>query len=157
MIYNTLNQLNQALPAKGRIMALDVGTKKIGVAISDIDRNIASPKLTILRKSNQKDFVVLEEFIRESNIVGIVIGLPLNMDETESKMSEFVRRFADNFDKFLPNLPIGFCDERLSSFAAEDILNEKIPVKNNKKKMLVDQIAAAVILNLALKDLKLNQ
>jgi putative Holliday junction resolvase len=154
MIYNNLDQLNQELPAKGRIIGLDVGTKKIGVAICDADRNIASPKLTILRKGNQKDFMILEKFIKENNVVAIIVGLPLNMDGSASEMSKFVRRFADNLDQFLPDLKIAFADERLSSFAAEDILNEKIPAKNNKKKMLVDQIAASIILSSALENLK---
>ncbi|MES2677397.1 MAG: Holliday junction resolvase RuvX [Pseudomonadota bacterium] len=145
MIYNDLKQLNQDLPRKGRLLGLDVGTKTIGVAVCDGDWLVANPKLTIARKGGKTDFLVIQKIIEENKIVGIVVGLPLNMDESESAMSEFVRRFADSLDEFLSGAKIVFFDERLSSFAAEELL-ESGEAKNNKRKGLVDQIAASVIL-----------
>ncbi len=145
MIYNDLKQLNQDLPRKGRLLGLDVGTKTIGVAICDGDWLVANPKMTIARKGGKVDFLAIQKIIEENKIAAIVIGLPLNMDETESAMSNFVRRFADSLDKFLSDVKIIFFDERLSSFAAEELL-ESGEAKNNKRKGLVDQIAASIIL-----------
>lgn len=146
MIYNDLTKLNQDLPTNQRLIGLDVGTKTIGVAISDASRLIANPKLTINRKSNQTDFLLIKEIIEKNNIGAIIIGLPLNMDETESKMSEFVRKFTGNLDEFLGDFKIAFFDERLSSFAAEEIMQNG----KARDKTLIDQIAASVILQNAL-------
>ncbi len=145
MIYNDLKQLNQDLPRKGRLLGLDVGTKTIGVAVCDGEWLVANPKLTIARKGGKVDFLAIQKIIEENKIVAIVVGLPLNMDESESSMSKFVRRFADSLDEFLPDAKIIFFDERLSSFAAEELM-ESGGAKNNQRKNLVDQIAASVIL-----------
>jgi putative Holliday junction resolvase len=152
MIYSNLKQLNQHLANKGRLMALDVGTKTIGVAISDGDWLIANPRLTIGRVGNKKDFLLIKKIIEENKIVATIIGLPLNMDESESKMSEFVRRFANNLDEFLIDKKIAFCDERLSSFAAAEIIHNG-RAKNYQYEQLIDQIAASVILKDALDEL----
>lgn len=156
MIYKDIQKLNQDLPQKGRLMGLDVGTKTIGVAISDASWIVSNPKLTIKRQSNQKDFLVIKKIIEENSIKAIVVGLPLNMDGSESKMSEFVRKFADNLDMFLQDFKIIFFDERLSSFAAEEIMLEA-KTKNNQKKKLIDQIAASVILQGALDNISISQ
>jgi putative Holliday junction resolvase len=148
MIYNSINQLNQDLPKEGRIMGLDIGTKTIGIAISDLSRIIATPKITLSRKGNQKDFPLLAKFMAENSIIAIIIGLPLNMDDSESTMSAFIRRFAGNFDQF-STAKMAFFDERLSSFEAEESFNI-IQVRHNKRKELIDQIAAGVILQSAL-------
>ncbi len=145
MIYNDLEKLKQDLPKKGRLLGLDVGTKTIGVAICDGDWLIASPKLTIARKGGKTDFLVIEKIIAENKIFAIILGLPLNMDESESKMSEFVKRFAVNLDEFLTDAKISFFDERLSSFAAEELM-EAGGTKNKRRKAVIDQIAAGVIL-----------
>ncbi len=152
MIYNDLKKLKQDLPTKGRLLGLDIGTKTIGVAICDRGWLIANPRLTISRKGGGTDFLVIKNYIKENEIVAIVIGLPLNIDGSESKMSEFVRRFADRLDGFLDNMKIIFFDERLSSFAAEELL-ESGQAKNNKRKGLVDQVAASVILQGAVDEL----
>ena len=152
MIYTDLKQLNQALLRKGRLMALDVGTKTIGVAISDGSWLIANPKLTISRASNKQDFLVIKKVIDENAIQAIIVGLPLNMDETESEMSKFVRKFVNNLDQFLVDFKIIFFDERLSSFAAEEIMQQG-RVRHHQHKELIDQIAASVILQSALDNL----
>jgi putative Holliday junction resolvase len=152
MIYNDLKQLNQDLPAKGRLLGLDVGTKTIGVAVCDGDWLVANPRLTISRKGGKVDFVAIRNFVEENKIAAIVIGLPLNMEGTESAMSGLVRRFAEGLDNFLVNIKIIFFDERLSSFAAEEFL-ESGKVKNNQRKGKIDQIAASVILKGAVDEL----
>ena len=98
MIYNNLKQLNQDLPHKGRLLGLDIGTRTIGVAICDGDWLVANPKITIARRGGMKDFLAIEKIIGEHKIVAIVIGLPINMDESESQMSKFVRKFTGNLD-----------------------------------------------------------
>ena len=153
MIFEDIKSFSQNLEFKGRIIGLDVGTKTIGVAICDDTQTISTPKLTISRKSNQKDFLILKNLIEENNIKAIIVGLPFNMDGSESDMSKFVRKFTDNLDQFLQNVKITFFDERLTSFAAEDIISE-VKIKNNKNKKLVDQIAASLILQGALDDMK---
>lgn len=154
MIYDNLTRLNQDLLKEGRIMALDVGTKTIGVAISDLSRTISTPKLTIKRKSNKADFLILEKIIKENSIQAIVIGLPLNMDDSESAMSKFVRKFTDSFDQFLQNQKIIFADERLSTFVADEFISE-FKMKKDRSKS-VDQIAASMILQVVLSELRKN-
>lgn len=149
MIYNSSEQLKQDLPHKGRLVGLDVGTKTIGVAICDDSWLIASPKLTIKRQGEKTDFPKIKNIINENKIAAIVVGLPLNMDGTESKMSEFVRKFTKNLDEFLGDIKIVFFDERLSSFEAEEIMREA-QTKRNRKDEVIDQIAASVILQSAL-------
>ena len=136
-------------------MALDVGTKRIGIAISDASRLIANPKLIINRQSNQKDFEKIRDFISENQIVGIVVGLPVNMDESIIPMTEFVEKFTKNLDEFLAEkFPIVFFDERLTSFEARSIHASKLSRKKNK---FVDDIAASVILQHLLDDLAQSQ
>lgn len=145
MIYNSIKQLKQDLPNKGRLMALDVGTKTIGVATSDDLWLLSTPKLTIKRQGEKTDFPKLKTLIDEYKIAAIIVGLPLNMDGSESKMSEFVRKFTTNLESFLIDMKIGFFDERLSSFEAEEIMREA-QTKRNRKDEVIDQIAASVIL-----------
>jgi putative Holliday junction resolvase len=145
MIYNNLKQLKQDLPAKGRLLGLDVGTKNIGVAVCDGDWLVANPRLTIIRKGGKADFLAILQVVEENKIAAIAVGLPLNMDGSESEMSKLIRRFTQGLDEFLGNSKIVFFDERLSSFAAEELL-ESGRVKNNKRKGKIDQIAASVIL-----------
>ena len=142
-IFNIKDHLNQEIPASGRIMALDVGSKRIGIAICDESRFLATPKLVLKRQSNLKDFAKIKDFINENKVQAIVIGLPINMDESESEMSQFVRKFSQNFDEFLEGkLPIFFFDERLTSFSARDFGNSKL----SRKSEFCDDIAASLIL-----------
>lgn len=153
-IFRNSDQLNQALLPKGRLMGLDVGTKRIGLAVSDESRFIATPKLIINRLSNLKDFEKIKKFIEENLIVGIVIGRPVNMDGSQIVMTEFCERFAKNFDDFLENkLPIFLFEERLSSFSARDANVSQLSRKNNK---FVDDIAASFILQHFLEQLTFN-
>ncbi len=144
MIFNNLSPVNQALPSKGRLMALDVGSKRIGIAISDESRFLATPKLILERLSNQKDFEKIKKFSEENQIVAIVIGRPLAMDGSAIPMTEFSEKFAKNFDDFLENkLPIFLFEERLTSFEARDVNASGVSRKKNK---FIDDIAASFIL-----------
>ncbi len=144
MIFNNLSPVNQALPSRGRLMALDVGTKRIGVALSDESRFLATPKLILERQSNLKDFAKIKKFLDDNQVVGIVIGHPLNMDGSAIAMTEFSEKFAKNFDDFLENkFPIFLFEERLTSFEARDVNASGVSRKKNK---FVDDIAASFIL-----------
>lgn len=151
-IFNQLKNTNQDyinhLPKKGRLLGIDVGTKRIGLALCDETRFIASPKLVLTRQSNDKDFAKIKNFIDENKVVAIVIGLPVNMDNSEIAMTIFAQNFAQNLDNFLENkLPIFFFDERLTSFEARDLAVSRLSRKNNKiRTKFVDDIAASLIL-----------
>ncbi len=153
MIFNNPNQVNQDLPAKGRIAAIDVGTKRIGLALSDETRFIATPKLVIVRKSNQQDFEKIKKFIEENLVVAIVIGRPINMEGEITEMTKFSERFAENFDQFLQKkIPIFLFEERLTSFEAKNIDASEL---SRKKGEFIDDIAASFILQHFLDSLSL--
>ncbi len=150
MIFNNPNQVNQALPNKGRILAIDVGTKRIGIALSDESRFIASPKMIISRQSNSQDFEKIKKFIEENLIVAIVVGRPIDMDGSLIPMTQFSENFAKNLDDFLGNkFPIFLFEERLTSFEARDVNASAI---SRKKGKFIDDIAASFILQHFLDD-----
>jgi putative Holliday junction resolvase len=144
MIFLTKKDLMAAIPANGRLVALDVGTKRIGIALSDDSRFIATPKMVLNRQSNLKDFAKIAEFISSNQACAAIIGLPLNDDEIGNRMNEFIKKFSENFDEFLGRkFPILFFDERLSSFEAREFNASELSRKNNR---FIDDIAASVIL-----------
>ena len=106
-----------------RVMALDVGDKTIGVAVSDALLLTAQGRPTIRRKSVKSDIDTLRRLVEENEVHEIVVGQPLHMDGQESRQSQKVARFADEVRKTL-DIPIVFWDERLTSFAAEQHLEE---------------------------------
>ncbi len=142
------DSLNKYCSKKGRLLGIDAGTKRIGLALCDETHLIASPKLILNRQGNLKDFIKIKDFIDENKVVGIVIGLPIQMDDSEIPMTIFAQNFADNLDKFLEQkLPIFFFDERLTSFEARNLALSKLSRKNNKiRNKFVDDIAASLIL-----------
>jgi putative Holliday junction resolvase len=128
------------LPKIGRLMALDIGTKRIGVATCDATRLIATPRMILQRKNNADDFAKIKQFADENQIVGMVIGLPVNYAET----CAIIKNFAENLDQFFERkIPITLFDESLSSFEAKQIHSSPLSRKKNK---FVDDIAAAIIL-----------
>lgn len=127
-----------------RIMALDVGDKKIGVAISDSLLLTAQPRPTLVRKNLKGDLERLGDLAQENEVVEIVVGKPVHMDGRESPQSDKIRRFALNLSKTL-GLPVTFWDERLTSFAAEQHL-EELGLNWRKRREQVDKIAAMFIL-----------
>lgn len=133
------------LPAAGRIVALDIGTKFIGVAVSDDRQTIATPVRTIERKNWKKTLAVVKAILGEFDAAALCIGLPYNFDGTESPMSTEARRAARNFSLSL-EIPVLLQDERVSSYEARRRLWERgIELKDTKR--LVDSEAAAIILS----------
>ena len=132
-----------ALPNAGRLIGLDVGTKTIGTALCDAGWSFASPALLIRRTKFQKDKTALAQMIAEQRVTGIVIGLPLHLDGSESPRSQSARAFARNLADL--NLPTLLWDERWSTVAAERALIEQ-DFSRAKRAERIDSHAAALIL-----------
>ena len=132
------------LPRIGRLIGLDLGTKTIGLALSDLGRGIASPLETIRRKKFGVDAAALLAICAKHEVSGLVLGLPLNMDGTEGPRVQATRAFARNLER-LTDLPIGYWDERLSTVAAERALLEA-DTSRKRRAEVIDNIAASYIL-----------
>jgi putative Holliday junction resolvase len=135
-------------PARGALIGLDLGTKTIGVAVSDPDRRLAAGVETIRRSSLSTDAARLLTLAVERRAVGIVLGLPINMDGSEGPRAQSTRAFARNLGK-LTDLPIALWDERLSTAAVERALIAA-DVSRKKRAALIDEHAAVYILQGAL-------
>lgn len=144
----TLEDLSAQIKSGKPIAGLDLGTKTIGFAISDIGWRLANPKLVIQRSKFTRDAQVLLRHLRVHDICAIIIGLPANMDGTEGARAQATRAFVRNMEK-LTDLPFIFEDERLSTVAAEWALLE-MDVSRAKRAKRIDAAAAAVILQGAL-------
>ena len=125
-----------------RYLAIDHGDKHVGLAICDAAETIASP-LTVLH-APADPLERIEEIVKTESVEAIVVGLPLNMDDTEGPQARLVQKFAERLQEHL-DIPVHFQDERLSSFSAEEKLAPAELTKDKKRKRL-DAIAAAAIL-----------
>ncbi len=148
MICERIEDFAAALPRSGAIAGLDLGTKTIGVAVSDGLRSVASPLTVIRRQKFTLDAAELLRIAAERGLAGLVLGLPRNMDGTEGARAQSTRAFARNLERLTP-LPLGFWDERLSTVAAERALLEA-DASRRKRAEVIDQVAAAYILQGAL-------
>jgi putative holliday junction resolvase len=145
-----LIDLPQALAPFTPVVGLDLGTKTIGVAVSDIGRVIASPMELIRKTQFTRDAVTLFALMKTRGARGLVIGLPVNMDGTEGPRSQSSRAFARNLLRLDPGLAIAFWDERLSSAAVNRMLIDEADLSRARRAELVDKAAAAYILQGAL-------
>ena len=137
-----------ALPPNRAIAGLDLGTVTIGVALSDLRRQVATPVEVIRREKFTLDAARLLALLTARGAAGIILGLPLNMDGTSGPRVQSTEAFARNLEK-LTLLPIGFWDERLSTVAAERALLEA-DTSRKRRKEVIDQVAAGYILQGAL-------
>ena len=138
----------QHWPARGALVGLDLGTKTIGVAVSDPDRRLATGVETIRRKTFKQDAARLLAIAAERKAVGFVLGLPINMDGSEGPRAQSTRAFARNLSK-LTELVIGLWDERLSTAAVERELIA-MDVSRARRAQVIDEHAAIFILQGAL-------
>jgi putative Holliday junction resolvase len=136
------------LAAGRRLIGLDLGTKTIGLALSDVGRTVASPLETIRRTRFSADAARLIAIAEAHQAAGFVLGLPLNLDGSEGPRAQSTRAFAANFNK-LCGLPILLWDERLSTAAAERMLIEA-DASRRRRAELIDKLAATIILQGAL-------
>lgn len=152
MIHDDFESFATELPAMGALMGLDLGTKTVGVAVSDGMRGVATPLETVKRKKFTLDAARLQELIAARSVVGVILGLPRNMDGSEGPRCQSTRAFARNFAQ-LTELPIGFWDERLSTVAAERALLEA-DTSRKRRAEVIDHVAASYILQGALDRLR---
>lgn len=137
-----------ALPPGSRLLGFDLGTRTIGLALSDVTRMIASPLETVKRTKFKADAQRLAEIVAEHAIAGFVIGFPVNMDNTEGPRAQATRAFARNVSPLF-GLPILMWDERLSTAAAERMLIEA-DASRKRRAEVIDKLAATIILQSAL-------
>ncbi len=149
-----LPQFRDALPKGKRVLGIDQGSKTWGLAIANFDLTMATPLKTIQRSKFTQDVQTLAKLCAEYSIAGLIIGLPLSMDGMEGPRVDSVRHFADNLIKARDALGfepvISFFDERLSTYAVEDLLNEQGNISREKRDKIIDMLAAQVILQGAL-------
>jgi putative Holliday junction resolvase len=150
MAVHELIELPAALKPMTPLFGLDLGTKTIGVAVSDLSRTIASPIELIRRTQFTKDAARLFELMTGRGALGIVIGLPVNMDGTEGPRCQSARAFGRNLLRLRDDLEIAYWDERLSSAAVNRMLIDEADVTRARRADLVDKAAAAYILQGAL-------
>ena len=143
------NDFSAALPSRGRLLGLDPGSKTIGLALSDDTRRIATPLETVARGKFRADAARLRAHIDEHGVVGLVIGLPVNMDGSEGRRCQSVRQFARNLLELF-DIAILFRDERLSTAAVERMLIDEADMSRRRRGEVVDRMAAAWILQGAL-------
>ena len=143
-----LSELKSQLAADARLMGLDLGTKTIGIAVSDVNRTIATARTTLRRGKLSRDIETLRALIAVEGIGGIVVGLPVNMDGSEGPRAQSARDTAARLTQALA-LPLALWDERWSTVAAERTLLAA-DLSRRKRARVVDRVAAAYILQGAL-------
>jgi len=127
-----------------RVLALDVGTKTIGVALSDAGARFAQPLVTLSRKGVGKDAAVIARLITEHSVKVVVVGLPLELDGSEERSARLARQIGEALAEN-SKLTVVYVDERYSSVEAERKLIE-MNVSRRKRKTIIDQVAAMIIL-----------
>ncbi|MDO4721354.1 MAG: Holliday junction resolvase RuvX [Peptostreptococcaceae bacterium] len=128
-----------------KILGLDIGEKRIGVAMSDLLGMFAQPVRTIERKSNDSALREIAEILAKEGVVKVVVGLPKNMDGSEGYQAEYTRRFAEKLKERYPTMELIYRDERLTSRMARQSLSH-IRMEKAKEKKLIDTVAAVHIL-----------
>jgi putative Holliday junction resolvase len=147
-----IEALAGALPPVGAVIGLDVGTKTIGVAVSDVTRTVATALHTIRRKKFSTDAAELFVLAKDRAVAGFIVGLPVNFNGTEGPRAQSCRAFARNLAALTP-VPIALWDERLSTAAAERVLLAA-DASRKRRAEVIDAVAAAYILQGALDRMK---
>ena len=141
---NDSNNFREIIPNNKAILCLDLGKKRIGLAISDINQKIASPYDVLKEKKFSEILIILKNLIRKFDIGSIIVGDPINMDGSLGPKSQSSRSFITNISKDI-DIPILLWDERLSTVAAEKSLIEA-DISRKKRSKVIDKIAANIIL-----------
>ncbi len=140
-----LFDFKQAIAPKKAIIGFDFGTKRLGVAVSDLTCTIASAYTIIERKNKTADIEKIKKIIADKEVGGMVFGLPLQMNGQEGEVATETRKFAAFVEKET-GLPCAFWDERLSSSAVESFLIRDVDMSREKRKKILDASAASYIL-----------
>ena len=144
----TINEFKNKLSNGSRLLGIDLGTKRIGIAISDYNQKIATPLQTLDKSKQGKLIDELESIITENDIKGIIIGNPINMDGTYGKSSQSAKDIAINISNKI-DIPVSLWDERLSTVGAFNLSSE-LDINVSKREKDIDKFAAAFILQGAL-------
>jgi putative Holliday junction resolvase len=147
-----IDKFEKKIDKKSRLLGIDPGKKRIGVAISDENKIIATPYTTIIKSNFSELLIQINIIINENDIKGIIIGNPINLDGSSSQSSQSAKDFAINLSKNI-TIPIAMWDERLSSRGAFNLSND-LNVNTSKKMSKLDENSAAFILQGALDYLK---
>jgi putative Holliday junction resolvase len=147
-----IEDLALRLQPEARLLGLDVGTKTIGLALSDVTRSIATPYETLRRTKFTADAKVLADIVGKMGVGGLIIGLPINLDGSEGPRAQSTRAFARNLASYV-SVPMTFWDERLSTAAVERHLIEA-DASRKRRAEVIDRMAAAYILQGALDRLR---
>lgn len=147
-----IEEIPALLPSGGTLAAIDLGTKTIGLAVSDRGLSFAHPRPVIARKKFSVDAATLLEALAADGVGAVIVGLPVNMDGSEGPRAQASRAFVRNIQT-LTSLPFAFWDERLSTVAAERTLIE-MDYSRKKRAGMIDSAAAAFILQGALDRLR---
>ncbi len=148
MTVRKLPDLALILPPNRRLLGLDLGSRTIGLALSDVMRIVATPLETLSRGKFGDDSMKLLDICAEHDVAGLIIGLPVNMDGTEGPRCQSARAFASNFEAVF-DIDIAFWDERLSTVAVTRTMLEA-DLSRARQKEVVDKMAASYILQGAL-------
>lgn len=140
-----ISEFEKKLPPYKALLGFDYGSKRLGLAVSDLLRGIATSYKILYRSSWENDLAEIKKIVAEKEIGGFVFGLPLQMNGQEGDIAKEVRAFADKLTKEI-NLPLLFWDERLSSAAVERFLIDEVDMSRSKRKKVLDSSAAAYIL-----------
>lgn len=144
MMINDSKQFREIIPLKNSILGIDLGKKRTGIAVSDVNQKIASPLKVIENMKFNEILNILEKIVNERNICTIVVGDPINMDGSIGPKSQSSRSFIKNLSKEL-DIPILLWDERLTTVSAERSLIEA-DISRKKRQKVIDKIAASIIL-----------
>ncbi|MEZ6118987.1 MAG: Holliday junction resolvase RuvX [Pirellulaceae bacterium] len=136
--------MSESFPTHGRLAGIDYGTVRIGIAISDVGQQMASPLDNYTRSGEQADVRRFQRLVREEDIRGFVVGLPLHMNGDESVKSQEARQFGAWLES-ISELPVIFFDERMTSAEAEALLLD-VDMSRAKRKKRLDKLAAQIIL-----------
>ena len=148
----TIDEFKNKITKKSRLLGLDLGSKRIGVAICDDSQSIATPFRTIYKESSDQFINELKLIIKENNIEGIIVGNPINMDGSLGPSSQSIKDVSNNILKNI-DVPLCLWDERLSTVGAFN-LSSQLDVNVSKKVKNIDKNAAAFILQGAIDYLK---
>lgn len=143
-----IEDLAGRLPRKGRLAGIDLGSKTIGLAISDVERQLASPLKTLTRAEFRKDADALIAIFAEFEIVGVILGMPLDLEGRGGPRAQSTRAFGRNLSQLI-DLPIAYWDERFSTAVVTRALIAS-DVSRARRAQVVDKLAAAYILQGAL-------
>jgi len=141
---STSEDSEMSFPQTGRLLGLDFGTRRVGVAVSDPGQQFSSPLDNYNRKTEREDITYFKKLTEDQQVVGLVVGLPVHMSGDEGGMAAGARKFGEWVSKF-SGLPIRFWDERFTSAIAEEHLQEA-GLSKKKRKARLDKLAAQILL-----------